>query len=518
MNNKTAVGQLQVRAGQLYYLKVRFLIVATVFAVSLYSTLLATVDVWLTRDNYTHGFLIPVISAYFVWVEKDRLLQTISIMPNLVGGVILILLGSFMLVVGNVSTIITIEIVSLLPILAGIVLTICGIQYLKALALPVTYLIFMTPALDIVTEKLHWPFQLFAAYSSAFLLNSIGIPVFRSVNFLELPNITLEVAQVCSGAGYLISMMAIAIPLSYFTCDSWPKRTVLLLFAALVAPLMNLLRITIIGIWVYNSGEVHGPFQLFQALSVAIIGYVLILFLAAFLSKKSGKLPGEKTALAVGQKSSLPLFACSSAKVNWAVIFTVAILTSTGIFIHIHSIEPVPLSKPLQGFPLTVGDWNGVEATSYKKLFGTHDADSEITRVYTNSLGEKLLFHIAYFESQRQGQELIHEGVNKHHSGAQAYRLVPDGSGRPIHVNKNIEEHDRIKYALLFFYQMNGQVYTDKYWSKLVMIVDNLLYNRSNGAMVIVAAKIYKGDKTKALYNAKEFVEKSYSLINQYIP
>jgi exosortase len=223
-------------------------LLAAIFLIVYLETILLFVSTWLGRDDYSHGFLVPVISLYFVW-HKRAGLRRLPIQPSVLSGLLVTLAGGLMLIMGKISGTAIVQQLSIIVVVPGLVLMLLGGNFLKALALPLSYLILMVPVLDVVIDKIHWPFQLFSATIAASLLKIINIPVFQNANYLELPNITLEVANACSGVRYLISIMAIAIPLAFLTLREWRRRALLVLSAVVVGILANPIRITLAGIW-----------------------------------------------------------------------------------------------------------------------------------------------------------------------------------------------------------------------------------------------------------------------------
>ncbi len=153
------------------WIKVGFLIGAFLFAYGRVMPLL--LRTW-SRDDYSHGFLVPIIALYFIWADRKRL-KTLLVEPNIIGGLIFTLMGSFMLLVGVIGGSVIIQELSLIVIIPGLVLMLLGNRYLMALALPLIYLILMVPILDEVIEKIHWPFQLFSATMSSTLLKILNI-------------------------------------------------------------------------------------------------------------------------------------------------------------------------------------------------------------------------------------------------------------------------------------------------------------------------------------------------------
>ena len=154
---------------------------------------------WYNDPDYSHGFLVPFLSAYFIWERWDDLKKK-KIAPSLLGPVALCF-GLACLVIGLVGAELYVQRFSLIIVLAGLVLLILGWRYLWILSFPIGFLIFMIPLPAIVVNTIAFPLQLFAAETATFCLFSLGIPVLREGNLIMLASTTLEVAEACSGLG-----------------------------------------------------------------------------------------------------------------------------------------------------------------------------------------------------------------------------------------------------------------------------------------------------------------------------
>lgn len=249
----------------------------------------AIVTQWWTNNLYSYGFLIPPISLYLIWLRRETI-QLLRPRPNCMGGGALLGAGFTMLILGHAGSILTLQELSLPVTLSGLILSLLGTQVLKSLAFPLAYLLFMIPAWEVLTDHLHLPFQLLSATIGLALLQSVGIPAFRDGVYIELPQITLEVAQVCSGVNYLIAVIAIGVPLAVLFLDGWRRRALLLGLSIVVATLSNGLRVALIGLLAYHGflpGDIHGPFHVLQGILVSMIGYAALFAGLLLLSNRS---------------------------------------------------------------------------------------------------------------------------------------------------------------------------------------------------------------------------------------
>ena len=227
---------------------------------------------WMSNDMYAHGILIPFISAYLLW-DRRALLASSPVEPALVSGSLLFGTALAMLFVGHVGGVISLEQVSLIVAILGLVLLLFGKTMLARTVFPLLFLLFMIPIWDVVTNRLHAPFQLLSAQIGASLLRTVGIPIRIEGVFIELPNMTLEVAQACSGVNFLVAILALALPQAYLMLQGIGLQIFVAGFAAIVALVTNGLRVALIGVLAYTIGsgpDVHGPGHVLQGLSVAV--------------------------------------------------------------------------------------------------------------------------------------------------------------------------------------------------------------------------------------------------------
>jgi exosortase len=97
-----------------------------------------------------------------------------------------------MLVLGRAGNMITLQELSLVAMIAGLVLCLLGKDYLKAMGFPIAYLLFMVPIADELIAPLHWSFQLLTAKMGVAFLQAMGFSVFLENQYIMLPSITLE--------------------------------------------------------------------------------------------------------------------------------------------------------------------------------------------------------------------------------------------------------------------------------------------------------------------------------------
>jgi exosortase len=235
----------------------------------------ALVNQWIDNDVYSYAFLIPVISGYMIWLQRERL-SMLSLEGHPVLGWLVLSSGLGALVVGWAGHLLLVQELSLLLTLSGLVLLFWGVQAFRLLRVPIGYLLFMIPVWGFITDPIQMPARLFSAEVAAVMLQGVGLTPYLDGIYIELDNITLEVAPVCSGVNYLFAVAAIGVPIAFFYLKDWTHRLILLVSALAIAMVANGLRIALIGIVAVHqlSMDSHGPLHILQGLFVSVVGYV----------------------------------------------------------------------------------------------------------------------------------------------------------------------------------------------------------------------------------------------------
>ncbi len=240
-------------------------LVAPAFALilaALYSpTVRALVAQWWDDANYTHGFLVPLFSAFLVWRQRARLRMlaprgSMVGLPMLLGGIGLLVLGDL----GSENFLLR---SSLIVILAGLVLFHLGAGVFRILLFPLSFLFFMVPLPGVVFYAVTFPLQRLAAEQAAWVLDLLGVPVLLDGNVIHLSQISLGVTEACSGIRSLISLLAAAVAGSYLLLPARWAMAVMVASALPITILANVGRVVttgLIGQWVgveYAVGFFH---------------------------------------------------------------------------------------------------------------------------------------------------------------------------------------------------------------------------------------------------------------------
>src|ERR1035437_10836396 len=140
LTNTDRVGQVRLaQTSAIYMILLAFVSVLVGFIV-FGGPLLELVRRWNTQEEYSHGFLIPVIVAWLLWTRRNALLASIG-RPSWTGPA-LILLAAVMHIVGKLSALYFLSQFAFIIVLFGIALGLGGYSLLKVTLIPIIFLLF----------------------------------------------------------------------------------------------------------------------------------------------------------------------------------------------------------------------------------------------------------------------------------------------------------------------------------------------------------------------------------------
>lgn len=244
---------------------------------------------WINLPDFSHGFLIPLVSLYLAWKKKEKLRAAMWSPAN--AGLVLMIVGLLVLLFGTAATEFFTMRLSLLVVIAGMIVFLAGWEHFRLLLFPFFYLFFMIPIPSIILQKVTFPMQLFASGVATEVMQGIGVPVLREGNVIHLPHTSLEVAEACSGIRSLVSLLALGVIFSYVSTRFLWKRILLVAFCFPIAIAVNALRVSATGLLAQKYGleAAQGFFHGFSGYALFLAALGILMAANFFLSKvKSG--------------------------------------------------------------------------------------------------------------------------------------------------------------------------------------------------------------------------------------
>jgi exosortase len=220
-------------------------ILGIAFAVTYGAILIELARDWIRDDNYSHGFIVIPVALYLAWNKR----ATLSALPTASSatGVFIVAASLAVLLLGTAGLELFLMRVSMLGVLAGSIVFLCGWGHVKALSFPLAFLLLMIPLPALIFNEIAFPLQLLASQLGVIALQMVEVPVLREGNVIVLVNSTLEVAEACSGIRSLVSLLTLALLFGYFTEHGTTARVLIALSSVPAAIVANSFRVAATG-------------------------------------------------------------------------------------------------------------------------------------------------------------------------------------------------------------------------------------------------------------------------------
>lgn len=262
------------------------LAVAAAAALGLYApVLVGMTKEWSEFPSLSHGFAVPVISAYLLWHRRQLLAQ--ARFEASTAGLPLIMVALGMLVIGSLGGEPFVARLSLPLVLFGTVLFLVGTRVARHARVAIAYLAFMIPLPYLTLKALTYESRLFDAGLTATALRWLNVPVLRDGVMLHLPNMTLEVADDCSSIPAIAALLALGAAYSQMQERPTWIRVALTLSAAPLGLLSNIVRLIFTSLGAYYLGPIalNNVIHKFNGTSVFLATVVLLVALEALLTR-----------------------------------------------------------------------------------------------------------------------------------------------------------------------------------------------------------------------------------------
>jgi exosortase C (VPDSG-CTERM-specific) len=224
--------------------------------------LLALISYAARSQLYSYILLVPFVSAYLLYLRRDRLPKNYILdrplgIVSLATGFGLLMFTHWLDFMGHGPTIndrLALLTLSFLCCLAAGGFLFLGRDWMQAGAFPLAYLIFMVPMPGAMADALESASKYASAEVANVLFHLSGTPFLRAGTIFQLPNITIEVAQECSGirSSWVLLMTSI-LAANLFLKTPW-RRFALVAFVIPLGILRNGFRILVIGLLCVNVG------------------------------------------------------------------------------------------------------------------------------------------------------------------------------------------------------------------------------------------------------------------------
>lgn len=191
---------------------------------------------WWTSTTFGHCLFIGPVIAWLVWQRRADLagLKPVGWAP----GLAIVAIGGVGWLLGALASVALARHLGLIIMLQGAVVTMLGPQVARGLTFPLAYAFFLVP----FGQSLEAPLQLVTAKMTIMLLHLVGVPASVDGVLITIPNGYFEVAEACSGAKFVIAMIAYGTLVANVGFVSWRRRMPFMAVALVVPVIANGLR------------------------------------------------------------------------------------------------------------------------------------------------------------------------------------------------------------------------------------------------------------------------------------
>lgn len=262
-----------------------------------FKPLLETLKICWEKEDYSHGLLLPFISAYLVHqtLEKQKSAISSSVTSEVPTysffGFLLLGIGLVLHLLGEASSLVFFSWAGFFPALIGFLFLAFGSTPVLPFVGAILLNFMAKPLPDALVPKLFFPLQVFAAKVGAQTLDLLQVPVYLKGNVIEIPGMQLMVEEACSGLRSLMALMTVAvIVLLTVEIPRWAKALTLVLAVA-IAITLNVVRVTATGVLAYffDPRAATGFFHTFSGMVVFLIGLVILYSVGGFIERKTQK-------------------------------------------------------------------------------------------------------------------------------------------------------------------------------------------------------------------------------------
>jgi exosortase A len=446
----------------------------------------AIAEIWWTASTFEHCLVIVPLLGWLVW---QRLPVLAGVTPR--GWAVPLLwvgAGALGWLVGDAAGVSVARHLGLLMILQGAVAVLLGRGAAAALLFPLGYALFLVPAGDGLVPGL----QTLTARMCMALLHLVHVPATLDGVFITTPAGWFKVAEACSGAKFLIAMIALGVLVAHLGFTSWRRRAGFLALCVVAPVFANGLR-AFATIWVaqYTGVKAASGFD-HVVYGWIFFAIVIALVLAAswrFFDRPADAPPVDADAVARQERAQRHALGLVPACL--ATLLIAAAAPSWAALIRSRGVEPIAAGAHLPA----VAGWTPVAATGEPGWRPRFDgADRLLTGRYRDVTGAEVDLAVALYAAQDEGRELVgyaHGAVDPAGDWSWAANLPAPANARA----ERIEAPGKVTRTVVSTYVVDGLVTGSAGRVKLATLEHRLFGGNQRAAAVLVSAEDRRGGR-----------------------
>src|SRR5574341_854622 len=512
------------------------LIVITLLSVTYRESLGFLYQVWMTDENYGYGPLIPFISGYLVWIERERLLEHARDGGSW-WGLLLILGGGGLLIIGKAAALFFLAHLSLWSVLMGSFIMVIGVGGVRAIAFPLLYLLFAFPLPAFLHGDLSTQLQLLSSALGVGCLKLIGVMAYRDGNVIDLGPIQLQVVEACSGIRFLFPLLALASLCAYLYRERWWKRVMVCLSSVPIAIVLNGLRIGAIGVLVELKGPeaAMGFAHLFEGWVFFVAALALLIWIMWLLAGKSSAgvrrswaelliMPSSFRPAVLRERASAGATLPRVLSPKTLCVCGILVLLAIGSMVDASRGDAAPARQPLVDFPLQLENWHGEPLAMEKHYLDALKLDDYVLANYQAGNLPPVNFYVAYYSAPIKGRSAHSPKTCIPGDGWEisSFETVTIHSGvgdQSLPVNRVLIQKSGQRQIVYYWFKQRDRLLTNEYLVKFFYFWDSLTRGRTDGALVRLVSSVLPQESEAGVDRRLEEVVRLVSpRLSQFVP
>lgn len=452
---------------------------------------------WYEHSTFSYGFLVPFIAAYLFWQQWSQI-KTTSVLPDIRASIplfVAVAIGVAGYALGDSFS----TRVSMILSLGSIVMLVFGIEMLKKLLFPLFYLSLMIPVPYVFIKDLTFYLRYSDATNAANVLQVLGLPVYRESYFLHIPNMSLEVADVCSGVSSVFALFALGVFYAHFLPLRFSLKILLVVCTFPFAVAANLFRIILTVILAYYFGPVvfQSYFHGFSGTFTFVLALMMTIGVGEILKRK---FPVPSISVSMLDK---PIIECNSGggkiekMVGWGAFAFGAVILSTALYssFQFNAAPAIHLMTDLKA--VDPGDDYKRAGTILEDAYQDSNAETSFSQVFVGNDGNTIDLFIGYRSSQTAGSRLRSPKLylpERWNSAWLKPAELPVDERTSVRGNWMLARKGDSGQLVIYWYQIGSRTYAGEFEYRYEQFRRSLIERRSDGAVIRIASSLRNGE------------------------
>ncbi len=479
-------------------------------------TLFYLLDVWrdVVEGEYAHGYLVLMIAAYLVWINRARLRRSppcprFRLLPLLAAGVGLWVLA-------GIVDVQVAQAAGLWLVVGALGWLVMGDRVAAILFFPFVYVLFAIPVWSPLSQVL----QDLTAEVVFHVARLINIPAYRQDNLIVLASGSLSIEEACSGLRYLLAMLTLSSLYAYLNYRRLHARLLVVGVASLAAVLSNLIRVFVV-VYIGYTSEMQDPIvndhlMLGWYIFSAIV--FLLLIVDVRLSRHFVAAADKPPCSSSVDRLAQPCHRSRAALLAGGVCALALLLAGPAVLDTVLTQNRQAMARQQdEAWQLRlvndIGHWHSVETAvddRWRPLFaGARTARRDYLDDNGGEAGAQapVTLFVAYYAAQEQGVELINElnAVTNRKIWKTRYARGRRLARGTLEVLEQRVTNGKMERLIWYRYQVDGRALTNRYLAKLLQAWA-VLKGRPEAAAMVASVPV-RGDIGHARQRLTDFFE-----------